>query len=135
MIGKIAGAVIGGQLAKKNNEDPTHKDVNPIAGALIGAATVAVARRFLPARVAMLGATVAGSYLTKKWAEKEHARRLARESATATGAARPATDTSTRAGIASIPTPVAPAPTVAKDTTIVGTATRNDPANERLIVN
>lgn len=64
MLGKVAGAVLGSRVG-------TAKTDNPIAGAVIGMATVALARRFLPARVAMLGATIAGAYLTKKWAERE----------------------------------------------------------------
>ena len=80
MLGKVAGAVLGSRVA-------TAKTDNPIAGAVIGMATVALARRFLPARVAMLGATIAGAYLTKKWAEREARYEETKAARAASGAA------------------------------------------------
>ena len=73
MIGRVAGAVIGAAFNKQRHEDP-------VSGALIGAATMFVARRFLPARVAALGATIAAGDISKKFADRQLARAAAAQS-------------------------------------------------------
>jgi hypothetical protein len=50
-----------------------------MAGAVIGAGTLFAARRLFPQRYAMLAATLAAGYLTKKWAERAEARKAAEE--------------------------------------------------------
>lgn len=72
MIGRIVGGVLGGAIGRK-------KGNHPVAGAVIGAGTLFAARRLLPQRYAVLAATVAAGYLTKKWAERSAARRVAEE--------------------------------------------------------
>lgn len=67
MIGRMAGAAIGALFSREQHGDP-------VKGALIGAATMFVARRLLPVRIAAIGATIAAGYLTKKFAEREIAR-------------------------------------------------------------
>ncbi len=67
MIGRMAGAAIGALFSREQRGDP-------IKGALIGAATMFVARRILPVRIAAIGATIAAGYLTKKFADREMAR-------------------------------------------------------------
>lgn len=42
---------------------------NPIASTIIGLGTMAIARRFLPARAAILGGTILAGYITKKYAD------------------------------------------------------------------
>ncbi len=63
MIGKIIAAAAGASANKQQRG-------SPVTGAIVGFATMALARRFLPARVAMLGATLAAGYLTKKLADR-----------------------------------------------------------------
>ena len=41
----------------------------PIASTIIGIGTMAIARRFLPARAAILGGTILAGYITKKYAD------------------------------------------------------------------
>ena len=41
----------------------------PIASTIIGIGTMALARRFLPARAAILGGTILAGYITKKYAD------------------------------------------------------------------
>lgn len=67
MLGRMAGAAIGALFSKEQHGDP-------VKGALIGAATMFVARRLLPARIAGIGATIAAGYVAKKFAEREMAR-------------------------------------------------------------
>lgn len=59
----IGGAVAGAATAKgrKAAEDP-------LVGAAVGAATMYVARKFLPPRVATIGAALAAGYVTRKLA-------------------------------------------------------------------
>ncbi len=99
MLGRMAGAAIGAIMSKEQHGDP-------VKGALIGAATMFVARRLLPVRIAGIGATLAAGYIAKKFADREMARadappRAARKTraprraasakgAGATGAATPA---------------------------------------------
>ena len=72
MIGRIVGGVLGGAIGQKNGN-------HPIAGTVIGAATLFAARRLIPQRYAVLAATMAAGYLTKKWAERAQERRTAEE--------------------------------------------------------
>ncbi len=67
MIRQVVGAVLGSAISKEQN-------ASPVKGALIGMATMAVAKRFLPLRVAGLGATVAAGYITKKLADRAERR-------------------------------------------------------------
>jgi hypothetical protein len=62
MIGKLIGAATGAAINKEQHG-------NPLSGAAVGFVTMAVARRFLPARFAAIGATLAAGYLSKKLAE------------------------------------------------------------------
>ncbi len=63
MIGRLVGAALGGAVGKERGD-------NPVAGALIGAATMMVARRVLPRRIAGLGAAVAAGYIGRKLAKR-----------------------------------------------------------------
>lgn len=72
MIGRIIGGVMGGAIGRQNRN-------HPVAGAMIGAATMFAARRMFPARYAALAATAAAGYLTKKWAERREAEMKAAE--------------------------------------------------------
>lgn len=70
MIGRIVGGVLGSAIGRQ-------KGNHPVAGAVIGAGTLFAARRLFPQRYAVLAATVAAGYLTKKWAERAEARKAA----------------------------------------------------------
>lgn len=72
MIGRIVGGVLGSAIGRT-------KGNHPVAGAVIGAGTLFAARRLFPQRYAVLAATVAAGYLTRKWAERSEARRAAEE--------------------------------------------------------
>lgn len=72
MIGRIVGGVLGSAIGRQ-------KGNHPVAGAVIGAGTLFAARRLFPQRYAVLAATVAAGYLTKKWAERAEARLKADE--------------------------------------------------------
>lgn len=72
MIGRIVGGVLGSAIGRQ-------KGNHPMAGAVIGAGTLFAARRLFPQRYAMLAATLAAGYLTKKWAERAEARKAAEE--------------------------------------------------------
>ena len=66
MIGKIIGGFAGAKLAERTSK------LGGTSGALLGAATVAVARRLsLPAIIAI----GAGGYAYKKYTEKQSARK------------------------------------------------------------
>lgn len=67
MIGRLVGAALGGAISKEQHKDP-------VKGAIIGAATMFVARKLLPARVATLGAAVAAGYVTRKLAQRAERR-------------------------------------------------------------
>lgn len=67
MMGRIVGGVVGSAIGRK-------KGNHPIAGAMIGAGTLFVARRMFPQRYAALAATAAAAYLTKKWADRAEQR-------------------------------------------------------------
>ena len=72
MIGRIVGGVLGSAIGKENGG-------HPVAGAVIGAATLFAARRLFPQRYAAIAAWGAAGYLTKKWAERAAARKAAEE--------------------------------------------------------
>jgi hypothetical protein len=63
LLGRMAGAAAGAVFSKQQQADP-------IKGAIIGAATMFVARRLLPARIAGIGATLAAGYVAKKLADR-----------------------------------------------------------------
>lgn len=67
MIGRLVGAALGGAISKEQHKDP-------VKGAIIGAATMFVARKVLPARVATLGAAIAAGYVTRKLAQRAERR-------------------------------------------------------------
>lgn len=71
-MGRIIGGVLGSAIGRQ-------KGNHGIAGAVIGAGTLFAARRLFPQRYAVLAATVAAGYLTKKWAERAEARKAAEE--------------------------------------------------------
>jgi hypothetical protein len=66
VLGRMAGAAIGAMFSSEKKTDP-------VKGALIGAATMFVASRLLPARIAGIGATLAAGYIAKKCADREQA--------------------------------------------------------------
>ncbi len=72
MLGRIVGGVLGSAIGR-------NKGNHPVAGAVIGAGTLFAARRLFPQRYAILAATVAAGYLTKKWAERSEARKATEE--------------------------------------------------------
>jgi hypothetical protein len=67
LLGRMAGAAAGAVFSKQQQADP-------IKGAIIGAATMFVARRLLPARIAGIGATLAAGYVAKKLADRAAAK-------------------------------------------------------------
>lgn len=88
MIGRIIGGVIGTAISRQKRN-------NPVAGAVIGAGAMFVARRIFPARYAALAATAAAAYVTKKWADRN--------------LTDPRTDTATPIAPAGAATPATPA--------------------------
>ena len=72
MMGRIVGGVLGSAIGRQ-------KGNHPVAGAVIGAGTLFVARRMFPQRVAALAATAAAAYITKKWADRAEERRAAED--------------------------------------------------------
>jgi hypothetical protein len=94
MIGRVVGAVLGTAITRGRKTDP-------IAGAAIGAAAMYVARRFLPARLVVVGGTIAAAIATKHLSDM--AERRAARGGTATSAPAP----SRRARIAGAPAKVA----------------------------
>lgn len=72
MMGRIIGGVLGSVIGRQKNN-------HPVAGAVIGAGTLFAARRLFPQRYAVLAATAAAAYLTKKWADRAEARKAAEE--------------------------------------------------------
>ncbi|SEH16961.1 hypothetical protein SAMN05428974_1999 [Sphingopyxis sp. YR583] len=97
MIGRIVGGVLGSAIGRQ-------KGNHPVAGAVIGAGTLFAARRLFPQRYAVLAATVAGAYLTKKWAERSEARKAAAEAHALDPVLANAGVVDTYAGTAEIPT-------------------------------
>ena len=69
-MGRIIGGVLGSAIGRG-------KGNHPVAGAIIGAGTLFAARRLFPQRYAVLAATAAAAYLTKKWADRAEARKAA----------------------------------------------------------
>lgn len=76
MMGRIIRGVLGSAIGRQ-------KGNHPVAGAIIGAGTLFAARRLFPQRYAVLAATAAAGYLTKKWADRAEARRVAEAAGTA----------------------------------------------------
>ena len=72
VIGRIVGGVLGSAIGRQ-------KGNHPVAGAVIGAGTLFVARRMFPQRYAALAATAAAAYITKKWADRAEERRAFEE--------------------------------------------------------
>jgi hypothetical protein len=72
MMGRIIGGVIGSAIGRQKNN-------HPVAGAVIGAGTLFAARRLFPQRYAVLAATAAAAYLTKRWADRAEARKAAED--------------------------------------------------------
>ena len=97
MIGRIVGGVLGSAIGRQNGN-------HSVAGAVIGAGTLFAARRLFPQRYAVLAATVAGAYLTKKWAERAEARKAAEEVHALDPALANAGVVDTYAGTANVPT-------------------------------
>ena len=97
MIGRIVGGVLGSAIGRT-------KGNHPVAGAVIGAGTLFAARRLFPQRYAVLAATVAAGYLTKKWAERSEARKAAEEAHARSPALADAGVVDTYAGTARVPT-------------------------------
>ena len=97
MIGRIVGGVVGSAIGRQ-------KGNHPLAGAVIGAGTLFAARRLFPQRYAVLAATVAAGYLTKKWAERSEARKAAAEAHALDPELANAGVVDTYAGTAKIPT-------------------------------
>lgn len=64
MIGKIVGNSISKAISR-NSRAP-----DPVVGAIVGAATLAVARKVLPRSVAGVGATIAAAYIAKKLSDR-----------------------------------------------------------------
>ncbi|MDK2760411.1 MAG: hypothetical protein KYX64_03525 [Sphingopyxis sp.] len=103
MIGRIVGGVLGSAIGR-------NKGNHPVAGAVIGAGTLFAARRLFPQRYAVLAATMAAGYLTKKWAERSEARKVAEEAHANDPALVDAGVVDPYAGIAPAPRPVTAAP-------------------------
>ena len=96
MIGRIVGGVLGSAIGRT-------KGNHPVAGAVIGAGTLFAARRLFPQRYAVLAATVAAGYLTKKWAERAEARKAAEAAHALDPALANAGVVDTYAGTAGVP--------------------------------
>lgn len=97
MMGRIIGGVLGSAIGRQ-------KGNHGIAGAVIGAGTLFAARRLFPQRYAVLAATVAAGYLTKKWAERSEARKAAEEAHALDPALANAGVVDTYAGTSAAPT-------------------------------
>lgn len=59
-------SLVRGTVGRKNAKVAENY---PIASMVIGLGTMALARRFLPARAAILGGTILAGYITKKYAD------------------------------------------------------------------
>lgn len=64
--GTLAGKIGGGKAGKAARE----RADDPIIGAVVGAASLYVAGKLLPRRVAAIGAAVAAGYVTRKLAQR-----------------------------------------------------------------
>ena len=84
MIGRVVGGVLGAAITRGRKTDP-------IAGAAIGAATMFIARRFLPARLVVLGGTIAAAVATKHLSDvaERRAAKLGKAASAATASATP----------------------------------------------
>lgn len=97
MMGRIIGGMLGRAIGRRHGN-------HPVAGTIIGAGTLMAARRLFPQRYAVIAATVAGAYLTKKWADRAEARRAAEEAHAADPALVEAGVVDSYAGTAETPT-------------------------------
>ena len=104
MIGRIIGGVMGAAIGRQKRN-------HPVAGAVIGAATMFAARRMFPARYAALAATAAAGYLTKKWAERREAEIRATEANAVNNPPAPRSAPTPPGGTAPATSASAPAPT------------------------
>lgn len=96
-MGRIIGGVLGSAIGRE-------KGNHGIAGAVIGAGALFAARRLFPQRYAALAAWAAAGYLTKKWAERAEARKVAEEAHALDPKLADAGVVDTYAGTAKIPT-------------------------------
>lgn len=97
MIGRIVGGVLGSAIGKQKGSG------HPVAGAVIGAATLFAARRLFPQRYAAIAAWGAAGYLTKKWAERAAARNATEEAHDVDTALADAGVVDTYAGVSDTP--------------------------------
>ncbi|MCU0728716.1 MAG: hypothetical protein MUF41_01220 [Sphingopyxis sp.] len=67
VAGTTLGAAVGGAEASRRKH-------NPVAGAVVGTAVMAVARRVLPRSLVGIGAAVATGYVTRKLAQRAERR-------------------------------------------------------------
>lgn len=96
MIGRIVGGVLGRAIGRRHGN-------HPIAGSIIGAGTLMAARRLFPQRYAVIAATVAAGYLTKKWAERAEQQRKAEAAHAADPSIRQSDVVDTYAGTDHVP--------------------------------
>ncbi|MEQ1689488.1 MAG: hypothetical protein ABL874_13030 [Sphingopyxis sp.] len=64
------GRALGGSLGGKAGKAARAQAEDPIIGAVVGAASLFVATKLLPRRVAAVGAAVAAGYVTRKLAQR-----------------------------------------------------------------
>ncbi|WP_232314616.1 hypothetical protein [Sphingopyxis sp. QXT-31] len=98
MIGRIVGGVLGSAIGRQKGSG------HPVAGAVIGAATLFAARRLFPQRYAAIAAWGAAGYLTKKWADRAAARQAAEEAHAVDTALADAGIVDNYAGVSETPT-------------------------------
>ncbi|MEQ1510754.1 MAG: hypothetical protein ABL909_10195 [Sphingopyxis sp.] len=65
-IGRAMGGALGGKATKAAR---SHAD-DPLIAAVVGAASLFVANKLLPRRIAAVGAAVAAGYVTRKLAQR-----------------------------------------------------------------
>lgn len=100
--------VIGGALGGKAGKAARKSADDPLVGAAVGAATMFVANRLLPAKVAAIGAAIAAGYVMRKLAQR--AERIAERAVSSDPT--PATIRRPRLSVARLPKPHLPKPTV-----------------------
>ncbi|MEQ1725414.1 MAG: hypothetical protein ABL882_05770 [Sphingopyxis sp.] len=64
------GRVVGGSLGGKAGKAARKQVENPVIGAVVGAASLFVANKVLPKRIAAVGAAIAAGYVTRKLAQR-----------------------------------------------------------------
>ena len=65
-VARVIGGALGGKAGKAGRKSAD----DPLIGAAVGAATMFVANRLLPRRIAAIGAAVAAGYVTRKLAQR-----------------------------------------------------------------